>query len=87
MPNETFSAFCNRVEAASKTCHFCKCTKGCQAEEYAIYNQIVIGTTNDTIREKAVLKDWNLIDLRINGMKYDSAPAGEEKISGVHINE
>ena len=30
MPNETFSAFCNRVEAAGKTSHFCECTKGLQ---------------------------------------------------------
>lgn len=43
------------------------------------------GTTNDKIREKAMLKDWNLIDLRSNGMKYESATASEEKISGVHI--
>ena len=63
MPNETFPAFCNRLEAAGKTCHFSKCTKDCCAEEYAIRNHIVVGTTNDTIREKAMLKDWNLIDL------------------------
>ena len=25
-PGETFSAFCNRVEAAGKNCHFCDCT-------------------------------------------------------------
>ena len=25
--------------------------------------------TNDTIREKAMLKDWNLIDLHTNGMQ------------------
>ena len=35
--------------------------------------------TNDTLREKAILKDWNLIDLGTNGMKYESAVAGEEK--------
>ena len=32
-------------------------------------------------------KDWNLIDLCTNSMKYESAAAGEEKISGVYINK
>ena len=80
MPNETFSAFCNRVQMAGKTCPFCECTKGCRAEEYAIGDQIVIGTTSNTIREKAMLKDWNLTDLRTNGTKHESAATCE-----VHI--
>ena len=27
LPNETFGAFCNRAEAAGKTCTFCNCKK------------------------------------------------------------
>ena len=46
-----------------------------------------IWTTNDTIRERAMLKDWNLIDLHTNSMKYENPAASEEKISGVHINK
>lgn len=34
-----------------------------------------------------MLTDWYLIDLRTNGIKYESAAAGAEKISGVHINK
>ena len=34
-----------------------------------------------------MLKNWNLIDLRTNGMKYESAAGGKEKISAVHINK
>ena len=34
--NETFSALCNRVEAAGKTCTFCKCDGDCSDEEYAV---------------------------------------------------
>ena len=75
--------FCNTVEATGKTCHFCKCTKGCRADKLAIRYQIVTETTKDTIQEKVMLKDWNLIDLCTNSMKYESAAAGEEKISGV----
>ena len=46
-----------------------------------------IWTTNDTIRERAMLKDWNLIDLHTNSMKYENPAASEEKIKGVHINK
>ena len=59
--------------------HFCESKKGCQAKEYAIRDHIVIVTTNDPIRKKAMLKNWNLIDLRTNSMKYKVAAAGEEK--------
>ena len=30
----------------------------CRAEEFAITNQRVFGTTNNTIREQAILKVW-----------------------------
>ena len=65
--NETFSAFCYR---RGKTCTFCKCDSDCSAEEYAIRDQIVIGTTNENIRERAMIKNWNLAELRHKGTKY-----------------
>ena len=34
-----------------------------------------------------MLNDWNLIDLRTNGIKYESVEAGKERISRVHINK
>ena len=87
LPNETFRAFCNRVEAAGKTCTFCNCKKNCVAEEFAIRDQTVIGTINEVICEKAMLKNWNLQELCQNGMKNESAAAGEERISGGVINK
>ena len=86
-PNGTFGAFCNLVEAAGKTCTFCNCKKNCSAEEFAIRDQIVIGTNNEVIREKAMLKNWHLQELRKNGMKYESAAAGEEKMLGGTLNK
>ena len=50
-------------------------------------DQIVIETTNENIREIAMIKNWNLAELRLKGMKYDSAAAGEEKISGCEVNK
>ena len=84
--NKTFSTFCNRVEAAGKTYTFCECDSDCSAEEYAICDQIVIGTTNENIRKKAMIKNWKLAELCQKRMKYESSAAGEEKISGWHVD-
>ena len=78
---------CNRVETAGKTCTFCECGSENSAEEYATPDQIVIGTTNENIRKKAMIKNWNLAELRRKGMKYESAAAGEEKIPGCEVNK
>ena len=59
---------------------FWKCDSDCN-------DQIVIETTNENIHEIAMIKNWNLADLRLKGMKYDSAAAGEEKISGCEVNK
>ena len=78
---ETFHAFCNRVDKESKTCSF-KCeSPNCNADKIAVRDQVVIGTTNLKIREEALLKSWNLTDLRKEGMKMESAMRGESEIS------
>ena len=79
--------FCNLVEAAGKTCTFFECKKNCKAEEYAMRDQILIGTNNETIRERAMLKNWNLQELCQNRMKYESAATGEERTLGAAINK
>lgn len=86
--NETFPAFCNRVEAEAKMCHF-KCTSNdCTAETTAVRDQLIIGTNNIKIREEALMKSWQLKDLRIEGMKLESAARGEAEISGgVEVNK
>lgn len=48
---------------------------------------IVICTNNEAIRETVTLKKWNLKELCQNGMKYELAAAGEERISGASINK
>ena len=46
LPNETFSAFSNRIEKEGKTCSFSECEddSACKAAEMAIRDQIVVGT-------------------------------------------
>ena len=34
-----------------------------------------------------MLKNWNLQELRQNGIKYESAAAGEERVSGEALNK
>ena len=34
-----------------------------------------------------MIKNWNLAELRQKGMKYESAVAGEEKISGCELHK
>ena len=47
----------------------------------------MIGTTNNKIREEALLKSWNLTTLRTEGMKLESAARGEVEISGGAVNK
>ena len=80
--NETYNAFCSRVEDAGRTRYFCDCIdNNSTATEFAIRGQIVIGTSSENIRGKSMLNDWNLADLQKKAMKHKSAAAGEGKIS------
>ena len=89
LPSETFSAFCNRISKEGNTCSFCDCAadSDCTAANTAIRDQIVIGTHQEKIREKALLKGWALDDLRKEGMKIESAARGEERISHRDVNK
>ena len=86
-PAEPFHAFCNRVEKEGNTCTFCECAAdaGCSSTTNAVRDQIVIGTNKDKIREQALLKGWNLVDLRSEGMKMESASRGEDSISSATV--
>ena len=79
---ENFMAFCNRVDKEAKHCGF-KCDNdGCTAEQIAVRDQIIIGISNEKIREEALQKSWDLASLRTNGMKLDSAMRSASEIGG-----
>ena len=85
--NETFPSFCIRVEKEAKSCSF-KCTHNdCTAENTAVRDQILIGTTNSKVREEALLKGWDLAAVRTEGTKLESASRGEAEISGGAVNK
>ena len=84
---ESFPTFCIRVEKEAKSCHF-KCQHAdCTAETTAVRDQILIGTINNQVRTEALLKGWNLPDLRTEGTKIESASRSEAEISGGVINK
>ena len=83
---ETFHGFCNRVDKESKTCYFRCENPTCNADKIAVRDQVVIGTTNSKIREEALLKSWELSDLRLEGMRIESAMRGESEISNENTN-
>ena len=83
---ESFISFCNRVEKEAKSCNF-KCTNSdCTAEDTAIRDQIVIGTTNDKIREEALKSSWDYSTLRKEGMHIESAFKSAEALSTDPVN-
>lgn len=87
---ETFHGFCSRVEKESKTCYF-KCdSDACYSDKIAVRDQVIIGTTNSKIRQEALLKSWNLEQLRHEGMQIEAAMRGESEISssdGIGVNK
>lgn len=86
-PQETFPAFCNRIQKEARHCQF-KCKHDdCTAAETSVRDQIVIGTHEDSIREEALKKSWDLQTLRQEGMKMESAAKGGAEISSGTVNK
>ena len=84
---ETLTAFCNRVETEAKHCQFNCESEHCTAEATAIRDQIVIGTVNNTVREEALLKSWDLKTLRKEGMQVESAQKSGAELAGDSIRQ
>ena len=81
-PDESFMAFCNRIDKEAKHCDF-KCTHAdCTAESIAIRDQIVIGARSDKIREESLKNSWDLDEVKKNGTRLESAAKGVAEITG-----
>ena len=80
--NETFQAFCNRVEKEARRSYF-KCEHNeCNVDEIVTRHQVVIGTTNNMMREEFLLKSRDLQKLCTEGMKIESESKGGAEIAG-----
>ena len=80
--DETFNAFCNRVEREAKHCQFKCVNDDCTAEATAVRDQILFGIISDDIREEGLKNSWELTELRKEGMRLESAAKGASEISG-----
>ena len=85
--NETLTAFMNRVEAEAKHCQFNCESDDCTAEMTAVRDQVLIGTVNNTVREEALLKSWDLKTLRREGVQIESAQKSGAEIAGEAVNK
>jgi hypothetical protein len=83
---ESFPAFCNRVEKEARHCRFNCDNENCSAEKIAVRDQIVIGTHNNKIREEALKLSWDLATLRRECMRMESALRGGAEITGESVN-
>ena len=83
MPSATAS---KRKERPAPFCD-CAVDSDCMSTTNAVRDQIVIGTDKEKVREQALLKGWNLDNLRKEGMKMESASRGEESISSGAVNK
>ena len=73
---ETFTAFCNRVEKEAVHCYFKCANDNCTADT------IAIRTNCHNIREESLLKSWDLQQLCTEGMRMESALRGGTEIRG-----
>ena len=80
--NETFIAFCNRVEKEAQHCQFKCIHTDCTAQATSVRDQIIIGIVSDEIRQEALKNSWDLVTLRQNGMRLESASKSAAEISG-----
>ena len=53
---------------------------GCTVQDTLIRDQIIVGTSNETVREDALKNQWNLTDLTKNGRIIESSAVAVTKI-------
>ena len=76
---EPYDTFVNRVRQEASNCEF-KCNNACTIRDTLIRDQIIIGTSDNEIRKKALSEQWGLTDLVAKGRQMEAATAGAQKI-------
>ena len=84
--SEAFDVFVNRVKHEASNCEF-TCNDDCTVGNILIRDQIIVGTTDDSIRKEALNNQWNLQDLSNNGRKMEAASYGAQKIKCEQVEE
>ena len=76
---EAYDIFVNRVKQEASNCSF-KCNENCTVQDTLIRDQIIIGTTDNEIRKKALGEQWQLTDLITKGRQMEAASVGSQQI-------
>ena len=80
-PNESFAIFTLRVKREAEGCEFSCGHNQCNIREVMIRDQLIFGTTNHAIREKALSEQWQLEGLVWQGKTMEAAAKGAAAIS------
>ena len=79
-PEEDFDKFVIRVKQEVKNCSFNCTSPTCTASQTMIRDQILIGTTDDSLREKALAEQMDLNNVVDNGRMLEAAHRGATKL-------
>ena len=85
--NERFDVFVNRIKHEAESCQFKCANDTCNDPSIMIRDQIVIGTTNAEIRNKALKNQWELDDLVKHGRQLEAATHSAQRIVGDKADE
>ena len=77
---EAFDQFVIRVKKESKSCGFKCASEACTAADIMIRDQILIGTADDMLRERALAENLTLEDLIGRGESMEAAASGSRKL-------
>ena len=87
--NENCVAFCIRAEKEAKYCNFKSQDQNCKSEKIAARDQLILGISNNKIREEALKQSRNLDQIQREGMQIKNVlhgvaqPSGEAQLNKV----
>ena len=79
-PGESFDMFAIRTKRLAQSCKFKCASENCDVWKVLVRDQLLFGTTNKSLREKALSEQWNFDDLIRQGKTIEAASRGAESI-------
>ena len=79
-PGESFDMFAIRTKRLAQSCKFKCANEDCDVWKVLVRDQLLFGTTNKSLREKALSEQWNFDDLIKQGKTIEAASRGAESI-------
>ena len=80
LQNESFDLFVIRIKREAEACEFTCASETCTAKTTMIRDQLIIGTREDTIRQKALEEQWDYKNIITKGKSIEAAAKGAAKM-------